>query len=135
MPADGIRWVVALAVFAHGVGHVLFMPLLSTSLGLQVTGRSWLLSPVLGEGIVRLAATTIAGAVLVGFVVATGGFLARTSWWRAVALGSAVASAVLVIAMWDGLPRSSAFFALAFDAVVVASLVIAHWPAEQLVEA
>ena len=114
---------------------MLFMPLLSTSLGLQVTGRSWLLSPLLGDGLVRVAPTALAGAVLVGFVVATGGFLARSSWWRATALASAVASAALVVVMWEGLPRSSAFFALAFDAVVIASLLIAHWPPDQLVEA
>jgi hypothetical protein len=77
----------------------------------------------------------VAGAVLVGFIVATGGFLARATWWRGIALASAVASAVLIVAMWDGLPRSSAFFALAFDAAVLAAIAVAHWPPEQLVEA
>jgi hypothetical protein len=135
MPTEGIRWVVALAVAAHGIGHVLFMPVLSDALGLQVTGRSWLLTPLVGESLVRVVASTVAGAVLVGFVVATGGFVARASWWRAVALGSALASAVLIVTMWDGLQRSSAFFALAFDLAVVASLTIAKWPPEQVLEA
>lgn len=135
MPADGIRWLVALAVVAHGIGHVLFMPVLSESFRLDASGRSWLLTPILGDGLVRFVASTVASVVLVGFIVATGGFLVRTSWWRALALGCAVASAVLVASMWDGLPRSSAFFALAFDLAIVAALTVWHWPPEQVLEA
>ena len=88
-----------------------------------------------GNGLVRIAASAAAGAILVAFVLATGGVLTRASWWRAVALGSAVALAVLVVVVWHGLQRSSAFFALVFDVAVIGSLAIANWPPEQVLEA
>ena len=135
MPADGFRWLLALVVAAHGIGQVLIMHVLSANMGLVVSGRSLLLTPLLGDGIVRLVASAVAAAVLIGFVVATGGYLARAAWWRTLVVASAIASAALIVAMWDGLPRSSAVFALGFDVLAVAALVIAHWPADQPLEA
>ena len=35
----------------------------------------------------------------------------------------------------DGLPVSSAFFALAFDLVVLAAVVFAEWPSEEMIGA
>lgn len=37
--------------------------------------------------------------------------------------------------LWDGLPVSSAFFALVFDLVVLAALVFAHGPSEEMIGA
>jgi hypothetical protein len=36
-------------------------------------------------------------------------------------------------AMWDGIPTSSAVFALAADVVILVALVWAHWPSAEVV--
>jgi hypothetical protein len=46
-----------------------------------------------------------------------------------------VVSIALIAMYWDGLPVSSAFFAVAFDAVVLVALLVLHWPSEATVGA
>lgn len=135
MTNDLVRWTIGFALLAHGIGHVLFMPLLANSMRLQVSGNSWLLTPALGEGLTRLLATIAAAVALTVFLGAAGGMFAGAPSWRTFAVVGAVVSAVLVVIMWDGLPTSSAFFALAFDAVVLLALVVGRWPSKELVGA
>jgi hypothetical protein len=127
------RWVIAIVVFAHGVGHILFMPILSSTLRLTSDGLSWLLSGVLGDVPTRWLASTVALVAIVLFVGAAAGLVGQAAWWRPLAIAGALISAALVVVMWDGIPTSSAAFALAFDAVVLVALLLAHWPSEELV--
>lgn len=133
MPADTVRLILAVVVGAHGIGHVLFMPLLFDAMRLDASGRSWLLTPVLGETPVRLLASVVAGLLVLGFVAAAAAFALRLPWWRIVVLVSSVASVVLVVVLWGGLPSSPAFFGLAFDVVILAALLLAHWPPEDAI--
>lgn len=135
MSSDWFRMLLVVIVGAHGIGHVLFMPLIMEPLGLSASGRSWLLTPVVGDGIVRIAATAVAGVVLVGFIAASAGLLTRAPWWPTVAIASALASAALVLVMWGGLQESSAFFAFLFDGAVLVALLVAHWPSELITSA
>ena len=135
MSGDVLRWAIILTVFAHGVGHILFMPVLAPALKLDASGHSWLLSGILGDGPTRLLASA-AGLALVGaFIVASAGLAIQMPWWRPLAIGAAVGSLLLVVAMWDGLPRSSAAFAVALDLVALIALVIALWPSPESVGA
>lgn len=135
MSDDVWRWVITLALFAHGIGHTLFIPLLAPMLGLQTSGHSWLLTGPLGDGFTKGLASVIAFVALAGFVAAAAGVLAQAAWWRPLAIVAAAVSLVLVLAMWDGLPTSSAFAAVAFDVVVLIALLVAHWPSERVVGA
>ena len=130
---DALRWVVALAVLGHGIGHVLFMPFLFGAMRLDATGQSWLLTPALGDGLVRAVASIAAGAALVAFVLAAGGIALQSPWWRPVAIAGAAASIGLVVAMWGGLQPSSAIWALAFDAAVLVALLLVRWPGPELI--
>ena len=132
MSSDLFRTLLVVVVGAHGIGHVLFMPLIFEPLRLSPSGRSWLLTPVLGDSIVRVVATAVAAIVLVGFIAACAGFLSRAPWWPTAAIASALASAVLVLVMWGGVQESSAFFALLFDAAVLVALLVARWPSESI---
>lgn len=135
MSPDLVRWIVALFVFAHGVGHVLFAPLLAGAMRLDSTGHSWLLTSVLGDGPTRAVASIVAAAVTVAFIVVAGGIVLQTTWWRGLAVGAAIASVVLVAAMWDGLPGSPAAAAVAFDIVILGALLVAHWPSSEMIGA
>jgi len=61
MSGEALRWLLGIVVIAHGVGHVLFMPALHEVLRLQNDGRSWLVTPVLGDGITSMLASIAAG--------------------------------------------------------------------------
>ena len=120
-----LRYLLAIALFAHGVGHVLF---LANSWGYwrgNEEGRSWLFSGVLGAG---QAVEGIFGLLwlvpLVGFVAVTWGYFIHHGWWPQLMLASAAISLVMIVLWWGSLVIGSAFFALVFDLVVI---VIVLW--------
>ena len=67
-------------------------------------GRSWLLSGVLAEDRILAAASVLFLLVALGFAAGAFGYVFSTGWWVPVLAGSAVLSAVLYVAMWDGEP-------------------------------
>jgi len=115
-----LRYLIAIALFAHGVGHVLF---LANSWGYwrgNEEGRSWLFSGVLGAGQVVEGIFSLLWLVpLVGFVAVAWGYFTYQGWWPQLALASTVLSLVMIVLWWGGIDTSSAFFALVFDIVVL----------------
>jgi hypothetical protein len=130
---DALRWILAIVVLSHGIGHVLFMPLLFGAMRLQASGDSWLLTPALGGGPTRLVASIAAAAALAAFAAAAAGIVLQASWWRPVALVGAAVSIAVVVLMWNGLQSSSAMAALAFDVVVLVALLVVRWPSPELI--
>lgn len=128
-----IRWIIALAVLGHGIGHVLFMPALSGAMRLESSGHSWLLTGLVGDGLTRLLATVVGGALVVAFAAAAAGIAWQTAWWRPLVMAASIASAILVLVMWDGLPTGPAGAAFIFDAAVLVALLVVHWPAPELI--
>ena len=135
MSGDWLRWVLGIVVLAHGIGHVLFMPLLSGALRLETDGRSWLVGPVLGDGATSVLASVLAGVAGVAFVAAGVGIVVQAPWWRTLAISASILSIVVIVALWNGVPTSSAAFALAFDVVVLVALVVVHWPSAETIGA
>ena len=115
-----LRIVIALALGMHGVGHALFI---GNAWGYWHTGgagRARLFAAVgAGQG-VEGAAGLLMLVPFVGFLAVTWGYLAGQGWWRPLALAAALASAGLVLLFAGGLNTSSAFFAVAFDVLVIA---------------
>ena len=128
MSGDVLRWVLGILLIAHGIGHVLFMPLLNGVMRLGTDGRSWVMSPVLGDGVTGVLASVMAGIAAVAFVAAGVGIVVQAPWWRTLAIGASLLSILVVVAMWNGVPMGSSAFALAFDVVVLAALLVVHWP-------
>jgi hypothetical protein len=114
------RYLITIALLAHGVGHLLF---LANSWGYWKggeEGRSWLFSGTLGAG------QTVEGifgllwlAPLIGFVTVSWGYLGHQGWWSQLALISAAISLAMIVLWWGSLVTGSAFFALAFDLAVI----------------
>ena len=130
---DAVRWLVAIVVLAHGIGHVLFVPMLFGAMRLQASGDSWLLTPMLGDGLTRLIASLAALTALAAFVAAAGGVVLQAAWWRPVALLGAAVSIMVVVLLWNGLQSSSAMTAVAFDVVVLVALLVVRWPTPELI--
>jgi len=114
-----IRLLIAIVLFAHGVGHLLFV---TNSWGYWrggKAGRSWLFSGLLGAGQVVEGIFGLLWLVpLVGFVAVSWGYFTQQGWWPQLALASAVVSLVIVL-WWGSLVTGSAFFALVVDIVVI----------------
>jgi hypothetical protein len=115
-----VRYLIAIALFAHGIGHLL---ILTNSWGDwkgDEEGRSWFFSGVLGAG---QTLEGILGLVwfipLIGFVAVSWGYLAHQGWWPQLALASAAASLAMIVLWWGSLITGSAFFALVFDLAVI----------------
>jgi hypothetical protein len=116
-----LRYLITIALFAHGIGHLLF---LTNSWGIwkgDDEGRSWLFSAILSAG------QTVEGIFgllwlipLVGFVAVSWGYLTHQGWWSQLALASATISLAMIVLWWGGLVVGSAFFALVFDLAVIA---------------
>src|SRR5918994_1319513 len=121
-----IRYLITAALFAHGLGHLLF---LANSWGYwkgNGEGHSWLFSGILGAG---QPVEGIFGLLwlipLVGFVAVSWGYLTHQSWWPQLALASAAISLAMIVLWWSGLVVGSAFFTLVFDLAVIA-VVLSH---------
>lgn len=123
--SNWLRILLAVAVAAHGIGHVLFlMPLVSSTTWGQ-SAQSWLLG---AGGLARGLGALIWLVSLVGFVAAAFGLFRETGWWPTAVIGSAVASTIGLVLFWSRPPTSPAVSALIFNLLVLASLLIFHWP-------
>ncbi len=132
-PVNMLKLVIAAVVLAHGVGHILFLgPALRVTTWADQTGHSWLVTPLLGDGVTRAFAAIVWTSTIALFVAAVVGFFMGTDWWRGAAVLGAVISAAGIIVMWDGLAPSSAIAALVFDLIVLVALLWAHWPSTEL---
>lgn len=133
MSAQMWRIVLAVVVGAHGIGHVLFlMPLLGIAEWEQ-SGRSWLLGRIGGDVVTRIVGSLIWLLAIAGFVAVAVGLLGQLSWWREVAIGSALVSMVGLLLFWSSPVSSSTLAPLVFDVVVLLALLVLRWPPASLV--
>ena len=102
------QYAIGFLLVAHGGVHFVYVASshgwFGPGEGWGWNGRSWLLSGVLAEGRVLAAASALFLLVALGFAAGAVGYLLSTGWWVPVLAGSAVLSAVLYVAMWDGEP-------------------------------
>lgn len=118
------RWVVAVVLLAHGVGHVLgVLPLFGVSANGPWHNRSWLLAGGSAEVVGRWLAPLMWVVAVAAFVVVGLGVLGigvQGAPWRSVAVAAAVVSAVAVVVFWNGFPTIvNKAGALAVDAALV----------------
>lgn len=120
-----LRFVLVIVVGAHGLGHILFLvPLLGKADWGQPT-RSWLL----GDGwLARGLGGLIWLAAIVGFTAVAIGLMNSTGWWRPVAIAAAAVSSLGLLLFWTTPISSPVLSALVFNLMVLAALLIFHWP-------
>lgn len=127
------RTILALAIAAHGIGHVVFLiPLLgfaSDSNWGQST-QSWLFTH---ETLAAVIGTVIWVVATIAFCTAAYGLASQLPWWRSVTVIASIVSLAGLALFWLNPVSSSAYFALGFDVVALASLLIANWPSADLV--
>jgi hypothetical protein len=126
---------IGILIVLHGLAHLWYFTL---SWGLVEikpemgwSGKSWLLSDLLGN-------TTTRSLASVGYILATFAFIAsgigifiESDWWRTVLVASAVFSSAVIILFWDGKPRllvEKGFLGLLINALILTALLVLGWP-------
>lgn len=128
MSFEIIRWIIALAIAAHGIGHTLFFAVTSGLMKVAgADGGTWLLPNATG-GAVRAIGAALWLLVTVGFVASAVGIVSASPWWRNLVIIAAIVSLVLLVLFWNGLGRSWVINAAIFNLVVLAALLIFKWP-------
>jgi hypothetical protein len=129
------RFVVALVILAHGIGHVLF---LAPCLGITQWGQSahsWLLTRTLGDVPTRVIGSLLWLVVIVGFMAAGVGLLGQHAWWRTLAVASAGVSLLALGLFLKGGQTQPLLSATLMDVAILVALLWVHWPSADLVGA
>ncbi len=101
-----MRYLFSVFVVLHGLVHLWYVTLsrgwVPFEPAMGWTGRSWLLTPLIGSS----AARTLAGglfALAALLLLACGvGIALRADWWRPLLLTAAAFSMVVTLLFWDG---------------------------------
>jgi hypothetical protein len=126
------RIVVALAILAHGVGHMLF---LAPCLGITQWGQSahsWLLTATLGDVSTRVIGGLLWLVAIVGFLAAGVGLLGQHAWWWTLALVSAGVSLVALVLFLKGIDTQPVLSAALMDVAILVVLFWLRWPSADL---
>jgi hypothetical protein len=110
-------WGIGLLLLGHAFVHAVWR-----TYGPKV---SWILPNASAPSLASLSTTLfILGAV--GFSLAGLGLLIHQSWWRPVALVSAVVSLALLVTFW----HNGLFVGAAIDLAVLAAILWLRWPTQ-----
>jgi len=126
-----IGWVVALVLFAHGIGHSMGI-VQATNLATinpQWQGDSWLLSGFLGPTPTRVVGVALWAVALVGFcglAAMVVGWL-PAAWFAPVAVVSAAASILGIVLFPIAFPTTGTVGALIVDVAVLAAVSVWRW--------
>ena len=132
---DMFKIVVALILFAHGIGHIMG-PLKLFNLATinpEWQGDSWLLGG-LGIGVTNVVGVALWLSAMFGFTALAAvvmGWLPG-EWWAPLAVFSSLASLAGVLLFPLAFPTFSTVGAVIVDAVVLASVVWFHWTPQEL---
>jgi hypothetical protein len=126
-----LNLVVALVLFAHGIGHVMAPLQIAHIATVNPTwaGDSWLLTGPMGSTVTQVVAIVLWMAALVGFVVLAAVVVgwAPAAWWVPLAIGSSALSLVAVALFPAALPPASVVGAVAVDVAVLLAVVWLQW--------
>lgn len=127
-----LRVVLALAIAAHGIGHVLFVVPMFSSVNWGQSTHSWLLGDTPEA---RLIGSLLWGIVIIGFGASVFSLLNQHIWWRDFAVIAALLSTVGLILFWANPVSMPALSALIFNSIILGALVVFHWPSAAAVGA
>jgi hypothetical protein len=126
-----VKIVVAVVLFAHGIGHVLGPLQVAKVAQVNPTwaGDSWLLTGVAGQMASNVVGLVLWVAAVVGFVASAAvvmGWL-PASWWVPLAVGSSVVSLVAIALFPAAFPLTSTIGAVIVDIAVLVAVVGLKW--------
>ena len=131
-----LRTLFGVFIILHGLVHfwpfVLSRALVEYKPEMGWTGESWLLTSLVGDSATRLLASIVYVLAAIMFVVSGVGLFTRAQWRSPIMLASAVFSAVVILAFWDGragLLVEKGLVGFLIDLAIVFLLLVLKWPA------
>ena len=122
-----VRIILLVSVFAHGIGHILFLvPMLGVANWGQ-SAQSWLLTNLMGDKLTRGFGAIIWLAVIIAYLIGLYGFINQTPWWPQLMIGASGVSAIGLLLFWGS--SSPVISAMIFDIVIILALQVFKWPA------
>ena len=96
----------AIFVILHGLTHLwyvtLSLRLFAYKPEMGWSGKSWLLTSMIGDVGARTVATILYSLAALGFIAAGVGLLCEQPWFRPAMLWSAILSIIAIVLFWDG---------------------------------
>ena len=131
MDTGVIKLVACGVLAAHGIGHALgWMPAFGVASFQGVSGRSWALTAVIGDGGARLVCGVLFVVPMVGFVLAAVGLLTGQAWWRQAAVGSAAISLLATALYPHAFTTGSTIGSVIVNVAVLYGILVAGWGAQ-----
>ena len=126
-----VKILVAVVLFAHGIGHVLgpLQVFKVTAAEPTWNGDSWLLTGITGQTVSNAIGLALWVAAMIGFVAAAAivmGWL-PASWWVPLAIGSSVVSLVAIALFPTAFPTTSTVAAAVVDVAVLGAVLVFRW--------
>jgi hypothetical protein len=126
-----VRILIALVLFAHGVGHSLglLQVFKVATVNPEWQGDSWLLSGLVSNTAAQMVGVVVWVVAMVGFIISAAivmGWLPAT-WFAPVAVVSAIASLVGLLLFPFAFPPFSSLGAFVVDVGVLIAVMWAHW--------
>jgi hypothetical protein len=126
-----IKILVAVVLFAHGIGHVLgpLQVFKVTAASPSWNGDSWLLTGATGQTVSNVIGLVLWIGAMVGFVAASAvvmGWL-PASWWVPLAVVSSVLSLVAIVLFPTAFPMTSTVGAVVVDVAVLVAVLGLKW--------
>ncbi len=119
------RYVIALVLLAHGIGHLMPFMAAWTPQRSQVgfSGAPWIFSGSVGVGSpIGLAFGLLGLIALIGFGASALGLMTQQSWWPTVTIVAAAISIVTIVPWLNTWPTGSMIGALLVDMAVLVAL-------------
>jgi hypothetical protein len=131
-----LRVLFGIFIVLHGLVHLWYVTLSQGLVEFQAEmgwiGKSWLFSPLLGDGATSALATVPYCLATLGFVVGGIGVFVQQEWWRPVVIGSAAFSAAIIFLFWDGglqMLIEKGLIGFLINVALLVALLIFGWPA------
>lgn len=127
---------VGIFLILHGLVHLLYagqaMRFFELKPGLAWPDDAWAFAKLLSATNTRLLASILLVGTALCFIAGGFGLFFQLDWWRTLAVGAAICSALVFLLFWDGsfkdLPGKGAVGVLISLAIVVVAAIL-KWPA------
>jgi hypothetical protein len=134
-----LRVLTGLFILLHGLVHLWYFSLSQRLVEFQPemgwSGRSWILSNLLGDSTTRSLAGVLYVLATIAFVVSGISIFIQAEWWRPVLVASAVFSSVIILLLWDGSTQllvQKGLIGLIINIVILITLLLLKWPSAVL---
>ncbi|MGB7874760.1 MAG: hypothetical protein WBL25_10280 [Anaerolineales bacterium] len=125
---------IGIFILLHGLVHIWYVTLSQRWVEFQVdmgwTGKSWLLTNLLGDQVTRFLATLLYSLSAIVFVAAGVGLLANQEWSRPGLVIASIISSLTILVFWDGslnMPVEKGLLGLLISVGILIAVFVFRW--------